>query len=403
MIIKPSIRSNFFTNAHPLGCEQHVLEQIEEAKQKTPFNGPKNVLIIGGSSGYGLASRIALAYGSNANTISVSYESGPRGKRSGTAGYWNTLYFQKYAKETNNTHIDFLGDAFAKETKDTIIQTIKDTLGSVDLVIYSLAAGGRRNPDTGEIVSSHIKTIGESVTGKTIDVKQKEVTEITVDRANEQDIKDTVYVMGGSDWYDWITALDKEHVLSSHAKTIAYTYIGGSTTQNIYRHGTLGKAKEDLENKGKQLNTLLEKKYHGEALISSSKAVVSKASVFIPQMPVYVSCLFDVMMKENVHESILSHKYRLFSDMVYGSNRILDDQGRIRLDHVELEHAIQRKTDLLMHTMKDDTLMDLEGTKHFLTTFYQINGFNYDAIDYNEDINLDTLVNTLGDDFIRIE
>ncbi|MFW6318960.1 MAG: enoyl-ACP reductase FabV [Bacillota bacterium] len=403
MIIKPSIRSNFFTNAHPLGCEQHVLEQIEEAKQKQPFNGPKNVLIIGGSSGYGLASRIALAYGSDANTINISYESGPRGKRSGTAGFWNNLYFQKHAKETNNIHIDFLGDAFAKETKDTIIETIKKTIGSVDLVIYSLAAGGRKNPETGEIVSSHIKTIGEPITGKTIDIKQKEVTEITVDNATTQEIEDTVYVMGGSDWFDWITILDEAQVLSSHAKTISYTYIGGSTTQNIYRHGTLGKAKEDLEAKGKELNTLLEKKYQGEALISSSKAVVSKASVFIPQMPVYVSCLYDVMLKENVHESILSHKYRLFKDMVYGDNRIVDEQGRIRIDHLELDHTIQQKTDLLMHTMNDDSLMDLKGTKHFLTTFYQINGFNYDTIDYSEDINLDALVNNLSEHFTRIK
>ncbi|MFW6318881.1 MAG: enoyl-ACP reductase FabV [Bacillota bacterium] len=403
MIIKPSIRSNFFTNAHPLGCEQHVLEQINEAKQKTPFKGPKNVLIIGGSSGYGLASRIALAYGSDTNTINVSYESGPRGKRSGTAGYWNNLYFQKHAKETNNTHIDFLGDAFAKETKDTIIETIKDTLGSIDLIIYSLAAGGRKNPVTGEIVSSHIKTIGDPITGKTIDIKQREVTEITVDNATQQEIEDTVYVMGGDDWYEWVITLDNAGVLAPKAKTIAYTYIGGSTTQNIYRHGTLGKAKEDLENKGKLLNTFLEKKYQGEALISSSKAVVSKASVFIPQMPVYVSCLFDVMIKEDVHESILQHKYRLFSDMVYGNNRILDDQGRIRLDHLELDHTIQRKTDLLMHTTNDETLMSLDGTKLFLTTFYQINGFNYEHINYDEDINLDKLVKTLSTSFTLIE
>jgi enoyl-[acyl-carrier protein] reductase/trans-2-enoyl-CoA reductase (NAD+) len=403
MIIKPSIRSNFFTNAHPLGCEQHVLEQIKEATDKPTFNGPKNVLIIGGSSGYGLASRIALAFGSNANTINVSFESGPRGKRSGTAGYWNNLYFQKHAIDTNNIHIDFLGDAFAKETKDLLIKTIKDTVGSVDLIIYSLAAGGRRDPETGEIVSSHIKTIGDPITGKTIDVKQKTVTDITVDNATQQDIEDTVFVMGGSDWSDWITTLVEANVLSKNVKTIAYTYIGGSTTQNIYRHGTLGKAKEDLENKAKNLNKLLKEKYQGEALISSSKAVVSKASVFIPQMPVYVSCLFDVMIKEDIHESILSHKYRLFKDMVYGDNRILDDQGRIRLDHLELDHTIQHKTDLLMHTIDNDTLMDLEGTKAFLQTFYQINGFNYDHIDYRQDIDLDALDNVLSTNFVQIK
>ena len=403
MIIKPSMRSNFFTNAHPLGSEQFVLEQIKEAKASPPFKGPKNVLIIGGSSGYGLASRIALAFGANANTINVSYESGPKGKRTGSAGYWNNLYFQKHANETNTTHIDFLGDAFGKETKAIITKTIKETFGHVDLVIYSLAAGGRRNEETGDIVQSHIKTMGEPIHGKTIDIKSEKLIDITIDNATDQEIKDTVFVMGGSDWQDWINYLDKAEVLSEQAKTIAYTYIGGPTTQSVYRHGTLGQAKTDLEQKAKTLNTLLANTYKGEALISSSKAVVSKASIFIPQMPIYVSCLYDVMLKADKHESILEHKYRLFKDMVYGEDRLTDEENRIRVDHIEMEPSIQKATNDLMHSLDDNTLFDLKGTKHFLQQFYKISGFGYSNIDYEKDIDLDTLNTSLRDNAQIIE
>jgi enoyl-[acyl-carrier protein] reductase/trans-2-enoyl-CoA reductase (NAD+) len=394
MIIKPSIRSNFFTNAHPLGCEKNVLRQINRVKELGPFDGPKNVLIIGGSSGYGLGSRIALAFGANANTVNVSFESAPRGKRTGSAGYWNNVFFEHYVKDMDTTHKDFIGDAFSSETKELVSSYIEKNLGSIDLVVYSLAAGARKNHETGETVRSHIKSIGEPVVGKTIDIAALEVHDLTVEPATEQEIKDTVYVMGGGDWQDWITHLKEKKLLAKGIKTIAYTYVGGPTTEAIYRKGSMGQAKEDLELKAKNMNKWLFRDFSGEALISSSKAVVSKASVFIPQMAIYVSCLFDTMMKHNTHETIIEHKYRLFKDMVYGSGRILDDEGRIRIDHLEMDPAIQKETLDVMFGLKEEEILHAPGTTHFLQTFFEINGFNVDGIDYDEDVDIDSLLDT---------
>jgi enoyl-[acyl-carrier protein] reductase/trans-2-enoyl-CoA reductase (NAD+) len=391
MIIEPSIRSNFFTNAHPFGCRQNVLNQINEAKSLPKFAGPKNVLIIGGSSGYGLGTRIALAYAADANTINVSFENEPKGSKTGSAGWWNNIYFQQFAKETNNIHKDFVGDAFSPEMKQKVIKYVEDHLGKLDLVIYSLASGGRLNYDTNELIRSQIKTIGEEAIGKTIDVVNKEIYTLSVTSGTEQDVKDTVYVMGGSDWYDWIQALDQAQVINQNFKTLSYTYIGGPTTDKIYRGGTLGRAKEDLEKYAAIINQTLKSKYHGEAIISSSKAVTTKASVFIPQMTIYVSCLYDVMTRHGVHESILAHKYRLFSDMVYGEKRILDDSNRIRLDHLEMDPIIQTETIKMMTTLSNDELLTLNGTKMFLRDFYQINGFEFDEIDYTKDVDIDTL------------
>jgi enoyl-[acyl-carrier protein] reductase / trans-2-enoyl-CoA reductase (NAD+) len=391
MIIKPSIRSNLFTNAHPLGCKQYVKDQIEQVKQLKLFQGPKNVLIIGGSSGYGLASRIALAYGANANTINISFESGPKGKRSGSFGWWNNIYFQHFAKETNNLHKDFIGDAFSNQMKLEVIDYIKKTFGKIDLIIYSLASGGRYDESIQDVRKSSIKTIGDDADGKTIDIKDKIVLPLTVTSASQEEIKDTVFVMGGSAWLEWIEALDQANCLNEGVKTVSYTYIGGETTAKIYRQGTLGKAKEDLEQSAQKMDELLKSKYQGEALISSNKAVVTKASVFIPQMPVYVSCLFEVMMNKGLHESIQAHQYRLFSDMIYGEKRILDEQGRIRLDHLEMDEQVQLETNQLMHSCNDEELFDLKGTKQFLKEVYQIHGFEYEHIDYDEPLDMDEL------------
>jgi enoyl-[acyl-carrier protein] reductase/trans-2-enoyl-CoA reductase (NAD+) len=395
-LITPSIRNNFFTNAHPIGCRTQLHHQIEEVRRLPRYDGPTNVLIIGGSSGYGLASRISLAFGAQANTVNVSFESAPRGRRTGSAGWWNNVFFQHEAKATGRTHKDFLGDAFDPAMKAEVITYLKDHIGPVDLVVYSLAAGARKNHETGETIRSHIKTIGEAATGKTIDIASMEVMDLVVEPASEQEIEDTVYVMGGSDWQDWIDALKSANLLANGCKTIAYTYIGGPTTEAIYRGGTLGKAKKDLEAKAQEMNDWMSKELDGEALISSSKAVVSKASVFIPQMPVYVACLFDVMKAHNVHETTLAHKHRLFRDMVYGDGRIVDDQGRIRLDHREMDPEIQERTASMMNHLDDQAILALPGTQHFLEEFFQINGFRIDGIDYDEDVPLDDLIDTYG-------
>jgi len=391
MQIKPSIRSNIFTNSHPFGCRQNVLNQINEAKAFKPFKGPKNVLIIGGSSGYGLSSRIALTYACKSNTINVSYESAPKGNRPGSAGWWNNIYFQSLTKDTNLIHKDFVGDAFSSEMKQDIVDYVKNTFGKLDLVIYSLAAGARRDEATGEAVRSQIKTIGEDALGKTIDLADLTIKDLLVTQASEQDIKDTVFVMGGSDWKAWIDILDQNSLLNEGFKTISYTYIGGPTTERIYRGGTLGRAKADLENQAALMNAHLSQTLHGEALISSSKAVVTKASVFIPQMPHYVSCLFEVMMKHGVHESIIEHKYRLFKEMVYGEKRIIDENNRIRLDHLEMDPKIQKETIKLMTSLPDDEFFKLKGTKQFLKEVFQIHGFGYESIDYEADVDMDQL------------
>jgi enoyl-[acyl-carrier protein] reductase/trans-2-enoyl-CoA reductase (NAD+) len=391
MDIKPSIRSNIFMNAHPLGCKKYIEEQVNQIKTFQPFKGPKNVLIIGGSSGYGLGSRIALAFMANANTINVSFETAPRQNRTGTAGWWNNIYFQQYAKETGNIHKDFVGDAFSSEMKQNVADYIQKTVGSVDLVIYSLAAGARKDEATGNIIKSHIKTIGLPAEGKTIDIADLSIKDLTIQPATEQETEETVFVMGGSDWRHWVEYLDERGVLSPGVKTISYTYIGGTITDTIYRGGTLGKAKEDLENQAKAMNQFLSQKYNGEALISSSKAVVTKASVFIPKMPIYVSCLFEVMTKHGVHETILEHKYRLYKDMVYGNKRIIDPLKRIRLDHLEMDEKIQKETADLMNTHSDESLFELSGTQKFLKDFHQIHGFQFEGIDYEADVDMEEL------------
>ncbi len=387
MIIKPSIRSNVFTNAHPKGSKAYVQSLIDETKGLDSFEGPKNVLIIGGSSGYGLASRVALAFGAKANTINVSFERQPKNEKTGSAGWWNNIHFQTLASALGTTHKDFVMDAFSDQTKQEVSDYIKKHLGSIDLVIYSLAAGARPAED-GTLVKSKILPIGTPEKGKTIDVAKKEVKELKLNPASEQDIKDTVFVMGGEDWQKWMEHLNSQNVLANKAKTISYTYIGSEVTYPIYRGGTLGKAKEDLERRARTINTLLKDTLQGEALISSSKAVVTKASVFIPQMPLYVSCLFDVMKSHGVHETILKHKYRLFKDMVYGNNRQLDPKGRLRMDAFELDETIQKETINLMTSLTDEQILNLQGTQDFYTLFYNIHGFKLNAVDYDAPIDM---------------
>ncbi|MFZ9704087.1 MAG: enoyl-ACP reductase FabV [Bacilli bacterium] len=391
MQIKPSLRSNVFTNSHPLGCQQYVHQLIQEAKGLPQFVGPKKVLIIGGSSGYGLSTRVTLAVNANAETINVSFESKPKGDRTGSAGWWNNIYFQQALANTGKTHKDFVGDAFAQSMKDQVIAYIKETFGTIDLIVYSLAAGARQNPTTGELVRSTLKTIGEPVTGKTIDIGEMQIKDLTVLPASEQEIKDTVYVMGGSDWEDWVKQLSDAQVLSPGAKAISYTYIGSKNNAKIYRDGTIGKAKDDLEAAGLRIDQLLKQRVKGEGLISVSKAVVTKASVFIPKIAFYVSTMFEVMKKHKVHESTLQHKHRLFQTMVYGSQRLLDEKGRIRIDHYEMQPNIQAEIDAMSKTLENESIFQLNGTKQFIDEFYQIHGFRLPGVNYEADVDMDQL------------
>ncbi len=391
MIIKPKIRMNICTTVHPKGCEKAVLNQIEAVKEMGKYQGPKNVLIIGGSSGYGLASRVSLAYGADANTINVSFESEPKGKRTGSPGWWNNLYFKRLSQETNNKHFDFNGDAFSHEMKQTVIDKIKEEFGKIDLLVYSLASGVRVNPDTKETVKSSLKTIGDDFTGQTIDIATLTTKDITISNATQQEIDDTIYVMGGEDWKFWVDALDTSNCLNEGFKTVSYTYVGGKTTDVIYRLGSIGRAKRDLEAKCDEMNKLLKSKYNGQSLISSSKAVTTKASVHIPAMAIYMSCLYETMMKHNCHESIIEHKHRLFKDCIYGDVDLYDEMGRIRVDKEELSDLIQNETIDLMYSLSLEEILNLKGGKLFLKEYYQLNGFEVDGVDYEEDIDLDEL------------
>ena len=387
MIIRPSIRSNVFLNAHPKGIKTYIQKLFNEAALLDTFNGPKNILIIGGSSGYGLASRVALSVATNANTINVSFESAPSEKRTGTAGFWNNVYFLEEAKKLGTKHMDIIADAFSDKTKQEVVDVIKREFGKVDLVIYSLAAGARPNPETGNLVRSALKPIGSPLDGDTIDIATKTLKSLHMDAATEEDIKNTVYVMGGSDWESWLHHLDQADVLNQGIKTISYTYVGSGSMDKIYRAGTIGKAKDDLEATSLRMQSWLKEKYQGESLISSSKAVVTKASVFIPGITSYIACLFDVMKEKGVHESTLQHKHRLFKDMVYGDLRRVDALHRIRIDHYEMQEDVQKET-LEKLEQSQDHLLELQGTKDFIDEFYHIHGFEFDNVNYDEEIDL---------------
>lgn len=399
MIIKPTLRNNLFLNAHPLGCAQYVEDLFTEAKQLPHFNGPKRVLIIGGSSGYGLSSRVTLAQNAQASTINVSYESKPKDQRTGTAGYWNNVAFLEQAKALNSKHFDIIGNAFSHQTKAITIQKIKETFGQIDLLVYSLASGARPNPDTGEVVYSAIKPIGEDLNGKTVDIASKEIRDIYIKAATREEIKGTVYVMGGEDWQLWVEALEAAGCIAKGFKTISYSYVGSGAMDKIYRSGTIGKAKDHLEDTALSMNTWLKDKYQGEAVISSSKAVTTKASVFIPGFVSYISCLFEVMKQLGNHESILAHKHRLFKDMVYGDKRLVDHKNRIRVDHYEMEPKVQEQTKHLLKQYQDESIFKLSGTQLFLTEVHHNNGFGYENIDYEQDVSLESLIPKLDNLF----
>ncbi|TLG77069.1 enoyl-ACP reductase FabV [Culicoidibacter larvae] len=392
MIIKPTIRMNVAFNAHPLGCKQYVEEQIAYAKTQKPFAGPKKVLILGGSTGYGLSSRIALAVGSNADTINVSYEAGPGGSRTGTAGWWNNVYFEEYAKSAGLIAKDFIGDAFSDAARDAVINYIKNEFGGkIDLLVYSVASGKRQDPKTGETYTSSLKVIGEPLTGETIDIGTGNVIERTLEPAEQSDIDNTVKVMGGADWKLWVEALNEAGVLANGFKTVTYSYIGPKATERIYRSGTIGKAKEDMEQTAHGLNSYLENSVHGMAASVVCKAVVTRASSVIPIFPMYGAALMKVMKAHNIEEKTDAQIYRFMQEMLYGDKPEIDEAGRYRPDAWEMRPEIQAEVDAILEQVTADNyrqLMDIDG---FIADFMHQNGFGYDNIDYEADLDLETL------------
>ncbi|TDT72289.1 enoyl-[acyl-carrier protein] reductase/trans-2-enoyl-CoA reductase (NAD+) [Hypnocyclicus thermotrophus] len=391
MIIEPKYKGGILLTAHPEGCKKLVEKQIKYVKNNKSYNGAKKALIIGASSGYGLATRISLAFGgSKTDTIGISYENGPRGKRTGTAGWYNNIFFKEAAEKEGLKAKNFVGDAFSLEMKDEVIKYIKEEFGKVDLVIYSLASGRRKDPIDGETYISALKSTTGDIVGPTVDLKNDTLIQQTMENATEEDIKATVKVMGGEDWELWIKALLEADVLEKGARTFAYTYIGPKITYGIYKDGTIGAAKRHLEKTAKELNKILKEKLSGEAAVSSNKALVTKASAYIPIFPVYATLLFKVMKEKGTHEGCIEQTHRLFLDMIYGDNPIIDKEGRYRPDNLEMEEDVQDKVNELWKQINENNFKEISDYAGFKKDFLQLGGFEVEGIDYSKDIDLET-------------
>ncbi|WP_345868741.1 enoyl-ACP reductase FabV [Shewanella algae] len=390
MIIKPKIRGFICTTTHPLGCEANVLEQINTTKAKGKIaNGPKKVLVVGSSSGYGLSSRIAAAFGSDAATIGVFFEKPGTETKPGTAGWYNSAAFDKFAKAEGLYSKSINCDAFSHEAKAKVIELIKADLGQVDMVVYSLASPVRKLPDSGEVIRSALKPIGESYRSTAVDTNKDTIIEASVEPATEQEIKDTVTVMGGQDWELWLDALDKAGVLADGCKTVAYSYIGTELTWPIYWHGALGKAKMDLDRAAGELNQRLAAK-GGSANVAVLKSVITQASSAIPVMPLYIAMVFKKMREEGLHEGCMEQIYRMFSERLYkadGSKPEVDDANRLRLDDWELREDIQQHCRDLWPQITTENLSELTDYREYKAEFLKLFGFGIEGIDYDADVN----------------
>lgn len=393
MIIKPKIRGFICTTTHPVGCEANVKEQIEYTKaQGTLSNAPKRVLVVGSSSGYGLSSRIAAAFGGGAATIGVFFEKAGTEKKPGTAGYYNSAAFDKFAKAEGLYSKSINGDAFSNEAKQKAIELIKQDLGQVDMVVYSLASPVRKMPETGEVIRSALKPIGETYTSTAVDTNRDEIITASVEPATEQEIEDTITVMGGQDWELWINALDEAGVLADGCKTVAYSYIGTELTWPIYWDGALGRAKMDLDRAAAELNSKLAAT-GGSANVAVLKSVVTQASSAIPVMPLYIAMVFKKMREQGVHEGCMEQIYRMFSQRLYkedGSAAEVDEKNRLRLDDWELRDDIQQHCRDLWPQITTENIKELTDYASYKDEFLKLFGFGIEGVDYDADV--DTLV-----------
>ncbi|MCF2825150.1 MULTISPECIES: enoyl-ACP reductase FabV [unclassified Pseudoalteromonas] len=395
MVIKPKIRGFICTNAHPVGCAAHVQEQIEYVKQQGQIeNGPKNVLVIGASTGYGLASRITAAFGAGAKTLGIFFEKEGSEKKTASAGWYNTAAFQQAAEEAGLWSKNINGDAFSDELKQKTIDTIKAELGKVDLVVYSLASPRRKDPKSDEVYSSTLKPIGSAITTKNLNTSKRVIDEMTVEAANEDEIANTVKVMGGEDWELWIDALKQADVLADGFKTTAYTYIGKELTWPIYGHATIGKAKEDLDRATQAIReTTADIK--GEAYVSSLNAVVTQASSAIPIMPLYISALFKVMKGDGTYEGTIEQIHGLFTENLYGQSPSFDDGGHLFQNYKELEDGVQARVQTIWDTVDTDTIDELTDYVGYHNEFLKLFGFGVDGVDYEADVDATVEINHL--------
>lgn len=387
MIIQPKVRGFICVTAHPQGCTEHVNEQIQYVQSKGPLREmPRRVLVIGASTGYGLASRIVPAFAGNAATLGIFFERPSENGKPASAGWYNSCAFEKAAHSRGLYAKSINGDAFSDAIKTQAIDLIKTDLSQVDLVVYSLASPRRTHPKTGVTAKSVLKPVGAPFTNKTVDTDKGLVSQITLDTATEQEIADTVTVMGGEDWEMWIDALDAAGVLAPGAKTVAYSYIGPDLTWAIYRNGTIGKAKEDLEATTKRLNQKLSTT-GGGAYVSVNKALVTQASSAIPVVPLYISLLYKVMKKKNLHEGCIEQIERLFSDRLYnGASPQLDEAGRIRIDDWEMKPEIQAEVASLWNTVTTENLEHISDIAGYREEFLKLFGFGLPGVDYQAEV-----------------
>lgn len=390
MIIQPKVRGFICTNAHPKGCEANVDSQIAHVQQTissadTEAEAPKKVLVIGASTGYGLASRITAAFGYGAATLGVFFEKPPSETRTASPGYYNSAAFHGRAAEAGLYARSVNGDAFSDEIKQKVIDIIKADLGSVDLVVYSLASPRRLHPKTGELHSSTLKPIGKDVTQRGINTDKGEIQEVTIPAATQEEIDNTVAVMGGEDWEMWIDALSEAGVLAPGAKTTAFTYLGDRVTWDIYWHGTIGAAKKDLDERVLGIRSKLAES-GGDARVSVLKAVVTQASSAIPIMPLYLSLLFKVMKARGTHEGCIEQLTGLFKQFICSEGGALDQEGRWRMDGKELDESVQREVEELWSKVTTENLAELTDYSGYQKEFLHLFGFEWPGVDYQADV-----------------
>ncbi|MFN6093515.1 MAG: enoyl-ACP reductase FabV [Verrucomicrobiota bacterium] len=396
MVVTPKVRGFICTTAHPVGCAKHVAEQIAVVKNRGSIaNGPKKVLVIGSSTGYGLSSRIAAAFGSGASTIGVFFEKPAEADKCGTAGWYNSAAFENEARAAGLYARSFNGDAFSDAMKAEVIAAIKSDLGQVDCVVYSLASPRRTDPKSGEVYKSVLKPIGQSYTNRNLNTSTGVVDEITIQPAEGDDVTQTVAVMGGEDWQMWIDALLAESLLAKGVQTVAYSYIGPEITWPIYKNGTIGRAKEDLERVQRELDAKL-KPLDGKAWVSVNKALVTQASSAIPVVPLYISLLYKVMKAEGTHEDCIEQMDRLFRDHLYNGNPQPDEAGRIRIDDWEMAPAVQKLVDQRWTEVNTDNLRQIADFDGYQAGFLKLFGFGLNGVDYSADVDTAVKVPSLG-------
>lgn len=384
MIIQPKVKGFICTTAHPKGCAENVRQQIEYVKSQPFIQGVKNALVIGCSTGYGLASRISLAYGAKANTLGIMFEKLPTEKRTATAGYYNTKAFDEMAQADGLYAKTINGDAFSEEVKAQTIELIKKDLGKIDLLVYSIAAP-RRTKD-GVTYSSVIKATNEEFKNKSWDLAHNTITAACIPYATEEEVANTIKVMGGEDWKEWIDALDKAGVLADQVKTVAYSYIGPEVTFPIYTNGTIGMAKRHLVATSKEIT---EEYKNVDAYVSVNKALVTQASSAIPVVPLYISLLYKVMKDKGIHEGCIEQMYRLFHEkMMTADGVVTDENGLIRVDDWEMREDVQKAVMENWNKVTNENMKELADTDGYWDDFYKMFGFHFDNVDYDEDIAL---------------